>query len=119
MKAAAAIREVEAAPAAGAAPVASTRERRAPSALTFTLLGGFSVTRGNWQADDAAWERRVAQRLVRFLLLRRSCPVSEDEILEALWSNRDVDSARRSLRVAASRARAVLDAPRSSSVIEV
>ena len=28
---------------------------REPAPLQFTLLGGFSVTRGSWRADDAAW----------------------------------------------------------------
>ena len=86
-------------------------------ALTFTLLGGFSVTRGSWRADDA-WERRVAQRFVRYLLVHQDKPVSEDQILEAFWPDRDADSARRSLRVATSRARVVLDGPGTASVIE-
>ena len=101
-----------------AASGALERCRREPPRLVFTLLGGFSVFRGSWQADDAAWERRVAQRLVRFLLLQRSHVVSEDEILEALWPERPADGARRSLHVAVSRARAVLDTPRAPSVIE-
>jgi DNA-binding SARP family transcriptional activator len=82
-------------------------------------LGGFSVTRGTWRADDAAWERRVAQRLVRLLLLRRDGSVSEDEILETFWPDRGATSARRSLRVAASRARGVLDVPGAPSLIEI
>lgn len=94
------------------------RRRCEPAALAFTLLGGFSATRGGWRADDAVWERRVAQRLVRFLLVHRDRLVAEDEILEAFWSDRDADSARRSLRVAASRARRVLDLPGASSVID-
>ena len=104
---------------AGAARASLARLVREPPALTFTLLGGFSVTRGAWRADDAAWERRVAQRLVRFLLLHRDGFVSEDEIVEVFWPDRDADSARRSLRVAASRARGVLDVPGAPSVIEI
>jgi DNA-binding SARP family transcriptional activator len=95
------------------------RERREPLALTFTLLGCFSLTRGNWRADDAAWERRVAQRVVRFLLVHRDHGVSEDEILETFWPDRHLDSARRSLHVAISRARRVLDTPGSPTVIHV
>ena len=106
-------------------PVLTTRpfearaRRRVPAALAFRLLGGFSVTRGSWRADDAAWERRVAQRAVRFLLVHRDRRVSEDELLETFWPERDLDSARRCLHVAISRARRVLDTPDSASVIEV
>jgi ATP/maltotriose-dependent transcriptional regulator MalT/DNA-binding SARP family transcriptional activator len=104
---------------AATATDALKRLRDHPPPLSFTLLGGFSVMRGSWRADDAAWERRVAQRLVRFLLLHRDRPVSEDEILDAFWKDRDVESARRSLRVAVSRARSVLDVPGATSVIVV
>ena len=95
------------------------RLRSEPPGLSFRLLGGFSVTRGSWKPDDAAWERRVAQRLVRFLLIHRDEYASEDEILEAFWSGRHADSARRSLRVAVSRARHVLDVPGATSTIEI
>jgi len=91
--------------------------RREP--LVFTLLGGFSLTRGGWCPEDVAWERRVAQRLVRFLLVNRDRGVSEDELLDAFWPDRRLESARRSLHVAISRARRVLDMPDSPSVIEV
>jgi ATP/maltotriose-dependent transcriptional regulator MalT/DNA-binding SARP family transcriptional activator len=104
---------------ATAAAIALERLRLAPPPLAFTVLGGFALTRGSWRADDAAWERRVAQRMVRFLLLHRDLPVSEDELLEVFWPDRDVQSARRSLRVATSRARGVLDIPGSASVIEI
>ena len=89
-----------------------------PAALAFTLLGGFSATRGGWCADDAAWERRVAQRLVRFLLVHRDRRVSEDELLETFWPERDLDSARRCLHVAISRARRVLDPRNGPSLID-
>ena len=104
---------------AGRLPAPESLKRpRSSVALEITLLGGFSVTRGNRRADDAAWERRVAQRLVRFLLLHRNRTVSEDEILETFWPDRRVDRARRSLHVATSRARRVLDTPTSRSVID-
>ena len=40
------------------------RRHREPAPLQFTLLGGFSVTRGSWRADDAAWgtTRRTKSR---------------------------------------------------------
>lgn len=94
-------------------------EHREPPVLAFTLLGGFSVTRGSWRAEDGAWERRVAQRLVRFLLVRRGHGVSEDQILDVFWRDAKLDGARRSLHVATSRARRVLDLPGASTVIDV
>jgi ATP/maltotriose-dependent transcriptional regulator MalT/DNA-binding SARP family transcriptional activator len=103
-----------------AGPASRVLERlvKDPPPLAFALLGGFSVTRGSWTADDVAWERRVAQRLVRFLLLHREASVSEDELFEAFWPGRDASSARRSLHVALSSARRVLDVPGAASVIE-
>jgi DNA-binding SARP family transcriptional activator len=94
------------------------RRPHEPLALAFTLLGGFSVTRGSRRTDDAAWERRVAQRVVRFLLVHRDRRVSEDELFETFWPDRHLGSARRSLHVAISRARRALDTPDRPSVID-
>ena len=102
-----------------AATRALQRPRHEATALAFTVLGGFSVTRGDRHVDNAGWERRVAQRVVRLLLLHRDRAVSEDEILETFWPDRHPDSARRSLHVAISRARRVLDTPSSHSVVEI
>lgn len=79
--------------------------------LDVRLLGGFSVGRGTWRAQDAEWERPAAARLVRFLLVAGGDLVPEETILEALWPGLTADGARKSLRVAASRARRVLDPP--------
>jgi len=87
--------------------------------LRFELLGQFAVSRGAWQTRDDAWARPIDARLVRFLLVHRDRPLSEDEIFAALWPDLSATSARRSLQVAASRARRVLDAPGAKqSVIE-
>lgn len=104
-----------------AAAAAAARERiaRHPPPLSFTLLGGFGVRRGGWQAQDAAWDRRVAQRLVRYLLVTRGSLVPDDLLLEAFWPGIPVESARNRLKVAVSCARAVLDVPGAPSVIEV
>jgi DNA-binding SARP family transcriptional activator len=61
--------------------------------------------------EEAAWERRAAERLVRFLLVQGGESVPEDLLFEAFWSGREPGSARRSLQVAVSCARAVLDPP--------
>jgi DNA-binding SARP family transcriptional activator len=103
-----------------AAAAAAARERLAvrPLPLDFTLLGGFEVRRGSWRAEDSAWDRRVAQRLVRYLLVKRDSAVADDLLLEAFWPDTPEPSARRSLKVAASCARAVLDVPGTPSVIQ-
>ncbi len=87
------------------------RLRRNPPPLTFRLLGGFELRRGSWPIDDSAWERRVAQRLVRFLLCHASGPVLEDDLIASFWPDANLPAARRSLQVAVSAARAVLDPP--------
>jgi DNA-binding SARP family transcriptional activator len=95
---------------AGAARAAAGRLRSEPPALAFRTLGGFELHRGAWRVEEAAWERRVAERLVR-LLLCRDTAVSEDELFEAFWPDRPPASARRGLQVAVSSARTVLDPP--------
>lgn len=96
---------------AAAAHAAAERLRRDPPALAIRLLGGFEVRRGGWVVDDAAWERRVAQRLVRLLLCRGDEAATEDDLFEAFWADKTASSARRGLQVAVSAARAVLDPP--------
>ncbi len=96
---------------AAAARGAAETTRRHPPPLSFGVLGAFAVRRGSWIVDDAAWKRRVAQRVVRMLLVHRPDPVPEDLLFEALWPDRAPAAARRSLQVAVSCARAVLDPP--------
>ncbi|MEX2193721.1 MAG: BTAD domain-containing putative transcriptional regulator [Thermoleophilaceae bacterium] len=96
---------------AAAARAAEAQVARTPPPLVFTLLGSFELRRGTWPVDDAAWVRRTAQRVVRFLLLHRDRAVTEDLLLEALWPDKEPPAARRALQVAVSCARAVLDAP--------
>jgi len=102
---------------AGAATTIRARVIADPPPLAFQLLGGFAVRRGSWQPADAAWERRIAQRLVRLLLTRRDSAVSEDELIDAFWHDKGVEAARRSLQVALSSARRVIDLPGAESVI--
>ncbi len=102
---------------ATAASRAAQQLSRALPPLRFELLGAFSVGRGSWRAGD--WERPVDARLVRLLLVHSGEPVPEDLIFDALWPDLSVSSARKSLQVAASRARGVLDPPGAEgSVLE-
>ena len=49
--------------------------------------------------------------MIRLLLCRGGGPLLEDELIEAFWPDKTADSARRSVQVAVSAARAVLDPP--------
>jgi DNA-binding SARP family transcriptional activator len=103
---------------AAAASAAQRRLVASPPALTFTVLGDFRVRRGRWVIENDAWDRRIAQRIVRYLLATRSRAVSEDVLLETFWPGVEERSSRPRLRVAVSCARAVLDVPGAGSVIE-
>jgi DNA-binding SARP family transcriptional activator len=95
---------------AGAASDAARRLARILPPLRFQVLGRFGVSRGAWRAGDS-WDRPIDARLVRFLLVNLDRPVPEDAIFEALWPDLDAGGARKSLQVAASRARRVIDPP--------
>ena len=104
---------------AAAAAAAVERLRAERPVLRFELLGGFRVRRAGWELDEALWERPMAVRVVRFLLVSGSAVVPEDALFEAFWPDRQTDSARQHLAVAVSRARKVLDLPGApESVIE-
>ncbi len=100
---------------ADAARAAAERLRREPPPLAFQVLGGFGVRRGAWLVGEAEWKRRVAARLVRLLICRGGEPVTEDELIEAFWPDKPAAAGRRSLQVAVSAARGVLDAPGAES----
>jgi DNA-binding SARP family transcriptional activator/type II secretory pathway predicted ATPase ExeA len=102
-----------------AARAARAMGRRFPPSRTITLFGGFSLRRGNWTVDERAWGRPTTARLVRVLLTQRGGLMPEEELLEALWPDKPPKSARSSIQVAVSRARAVLDvAGAEQSVIQ-
>lgn len=102
---------------AAAARAATARLRAHPPPLAISLLGGFGLRRGSWDVEDSAWDRRIAERLVHYLLVKRGSLVPDDLLLEAFWPDTPHESARRSLKVAVSCARAVLDVPDAPSVI--
>jgi ATP/maltotriose-dependent transcriptional regulator MalT/DNA-binding SARP family transcriptional activator len=104
---------------AAAATAARDRLRRAAPPLRFGLLGRFRVTRSGREIPDASWARPIDARLVRFMAVHTDQPLSEDLAFEALWPELSASSARRSLQVAVSRVRKVLDLPDAEhSVIE-
>jgi DNA-binding SARP family transcriptional activator len=87
------------------------RLRRSPPPLEVRTLGRFEIRRGACAVEPARWERKVAERVVRFLLVRGGQLVPEDDLIDAFWSDRPLASARRGLQTAISSARAVLDLP--------
>jgi DNA-binding SARP family transcriptional activator len=91
---------------------------RRPPPLAFRTLGRFEVHRGSWAIDPTAWERKVAERVVRMLLVRAGKLVPEDELFEAFWPAKTTDSARRGLQTAVSSARKSLDLPWEESRIQ-
>jgi DNA-binding SARP family transcriptional activator len=77
------------------------------AALEYRVLGGFRLLRDAMPVSPDAWERPMAARVVRFLLVKRGS-VPEDLLLEAFWRDRDPAAGRRCLTVSLSRCRAVL-----------
>ena len=96
---------------AAAAHAARAAGRRSPPPRTFTLFGAFSLRRGDWPVDERAWGRPTTARLVRVLLAQRGAFLPEEALTDALWPDKPPKSARASVQVAVSRARAVLDGP--------
>jgi DNA-binding SARP family transcriptional activator len=75
--------------------------------LEYRLLGGFRLSREGAPVAPDAWQRPMAARLARFLLVHREC-VLEDQLLDTFWPDRDPAAARRCLAVSVSRCRAVI-----------
>jgi DNA-binding SARP family transcriptional activator len=107
-------------PVVAGAPLAAADSLRANRPeLVFTTLGSFGVRRASHEIATTAWERPMAARVVRFLLVRRGERIREDDLFDRFWPDADPASARNRLRAAVSRARAVLDLTGSTaSVIE-
>lgn len=87
------------------------RVRTVPPPLVISVLGGFRVRRAAWPVPQEAWGRKIAERLVRHLLVHRGSAVHEEQLFEAFWPGKPAPAARRSLQVAVSCARGVLDPP--------
>ncbi len=77
--------------------------------LRVGLLGGFRVERAGVAIPDFVWQRRSAKRLTKLLATRPSHALHREQILEILWPNADVDSARNSLAKALHAARRALE----------
>jgi ATP/maltotriose-dependent transcriptional regulator MalT/DNA-binding SARP family transcriptional activator len=100
---------------AGAARAAIARLHAEPPALTITLLGGFTLRRGEWEIGRGEWRRPAAATLVRYLAIHHDHAVRAEDLLDALWPGHDEGSARRGLEVALSDARRVLEPDRRTT----
>jgi DNA-binding SARP family transcriptional activator len=105
---------------AAAASRALATAAHAPPRLSIALMGGFEVRRGSWVVSHEAWERPVAARLARYLVLHRHEATPEDVLFELFWPDRDHAAARRGLQATTSRLRHALDwPPADGSVVEI
>ena len=77
--------------------------------LGIDLLGGFRVAAGEMMVDEAAWRLRKARGLVKLLALTAEHRLHREQVIEALWPDRQPAAASNNLRQALFVARRALD----------
>jgi predicted ATPase/DNA-binding SARP family transcriptional activator len=77
--------------------------------LRIELLGGFRVAVNGTAVDDAAWRLRKARAVVKLLALTPEHSLHREQVIEALWPERDPATASNNLRQALFVARRALD----------
>ena len=77
--------------------------------LQVQCLGHFIVTKGSKRIPDQAWSRRKAGELFRYLLLQPQYSASRDDVIDALWPNRPLDTLSNTLHQATSALRHALE----------
>jgi predicted ATPase/DNA-binding SARP family transcriptional activator len=77
--------------------------------LRIDLLGGFRVSAGKTTVDDGAWRLRKARGLVKLLSLTPEHCLHREQVIEALWPDREATAASNNLRQALFVARRALD----------
>jgi predicted ATPase/DNA-binding SARP family transcriptional activator len=77
--------------------------------LRVDLLGGFRVAVGGVVVDELAWRSRKARALVKLLALAPGHRLHREQVVEALWPDREPAAASNSLRQALFVARRALD----------
>jgi DNA-binding SARP family transcriptional activator len=82
------------------------------SRLRISLLGPFEVWRDDQLLPASAWPGHKACQLFKILVTQRQRAVASDELIEWLWPDLRVGSARNSLWVAVSRLRRLLGSGR-------
>lgn len=63
-----------------------------PPPLKIASLGQFAIWKDRRRINDAAWNRRKAGELLRFLLLQSNRATGREVIIEALWPDHNSDS---------------------------
>ncbi len=79
------------------------------SRLHIQTLGGFQVWRDDEAVPPTAWKTQKTRSLFAILLTYRNRVLSQDQLIEWLWPDLSLDSARNSLQVAISNLRRVLE----------
>jgi DNA-binding SARP family transcriptional activator len=82
------------------------------SRLRISLLGPFEVWRDGQFLPPSAWPGHKARQILKILVTHRQRVVASDELIEWLWPDLRVGSARNSLWVAVSRLRRLLGSGR-------
>jgi DNA-binding SARP family transcriptional activator len=82
------------------------------SRLRISLLGPFEVWHDDQLLPPTAWPGHKACQLFKILVTQRQRVVASDELIEWLWPDLQVGSARNSLWVAVSRLRRLLGSGR-------
>jgi DNA-binding SARP family transcriptional activator len=77
--------------------------------LEVALLGGFRVERVGAPCPVACWQRRAAKALVKLLATCPGHALHREQVLEILWRDADLDSARNSFGKALHAARRALE----------
>lgn len=73
-------------------------EASPPPQIRVTLLGEFSVFRGDRAITAEDWQRPAARRLFQYFVLNQGKPLPRDRILEDLWPDSAPDAARSSFK---------------------
>lgn len=81
----------------------------APTSLRIHLFGTFEAERDGELIGDQEWKTRQVRTLLKYLLLQRHRPVSQDELVEILWPGRDPTSGAANLKTTVKTLRQVLE----------
>jgi LuxR family maltose regulon positive regulatory protein len=78
--------------------------------LKITMLGSFTVAKGDARIEEPAWRSRRALNVLKYLAAHhRGGPLQRDVIMELLWPEMSSDRASKNLNVALSTVRKTLD----------
>ncbi len=90
------------------------------ASLRIHLLGPFRVFRNGQPLDASEWRSLQVRTILKLLLTRQGHVVSTDQLMDVLWPDDDLQTARRRLHVRMSQLRRALDPEhRSAHVLAV